>query len=175
MREKVLVSYRKYSAKVEALLQQLNKLPQDVLNRSPKQSGWSPLQTAWHLLLVEEISFQYIQKKMHYGGDFFKPGLSTRLKNIMLHISLNLPIKFKAPSRVSGENLPQEGNFDELKERWEKIQSDWIDFFEKVPEELLDKAVYKHPRISKIGWLDMIAFFKAHFKRHLRQINRALR
>ena len=92
MREKVLVSYRKYSAKVEALLQQLNKLPQDVLNRSPKQSGWSPLQTAWHLLLVEEISFQYIQKKMHYGGDFFKPGLSTRLKNIMLHILRSFPV-----------------------------------------------------------------------------------
>ena len=111
---------------------------------------------------------------MHYGGDFFKPGPSTRLKNIMLHISLNLPIKFKTLSRVGGENLPQEGNFDELKERWEKkkFSLTGLTFWKPCLRNCWITGGLQTPRI-KIGWLIWSLFFQSAFKRHLRQINRA--
>ena len=174
IKKKILNSNAKHRVKVEALLQEFAKIPEETLNRRPANGGWSAMQTAWHLLLAEELSYQYVQKKLGFGGSFDTVGLAAKWRYFLLMVALYLPISFKAPGATSGENLPEHSTVAELSERWVKSRADWTAFLSKMPDELANKAVYKHPRAGKIGWMQMLTFFSVHFARHLRQIRKAL-
>jgi hypothetical protein len=43
-----------------------------------------------------------------------------------------------------------------------------------MPDELFNKQAYNHPRVGRIGWKQMLAFFRDHHGRHTGQIRRAL-
>ena len=62
MKQKILQSNTKYHAKVAALLREVSQYSEEILNRRPADGGWSALQTAWHLVLVEENSMLYVKK-----------------------------------------------------------------------------------------------------------------
>ena len=173
MKAKILQSNAKYGAKVDHLLLHLSKIPEEILNRCPANGGWSAAQTAWHLIMVEELSFKYVQKKLGFGGSFEKVGLDGHWRSFWLKIALYLPIKFKAPA-TSGDNLPDKSSYAEISEHWKKTRETWTDFLENLPVELEDKTVYKHPRAGRLGWIQMLSFFEEHFGRHQRQIDRAL-
>lgn len=174
MKEKMLDSNAKYNDNVSALLHELSEYSEEMLNRTPEKGGWSAIQTAWHLLLVEELSYKYVQKKLHYGGEFNKVGFRDNWRLFLLKIFLVLPFKFKAPANSSGEQLPEYSTLSDLNDRWTKSRADWLSFLTQLPDNLLDKSVFKHPRVGRIGWLQMLRFFAAHFQRHLNQIRRAL-
>ena len=174
MKEKIFRANQKYQVQVESLLLELSKFSTENLNQTPENGGWSAIQTAWHLLLVEENTMKYIQKKLGYGAVFQKAGLGARWRTFCLSVAIYLPLKFKAPVASSGENLPLYSTFEEIKERWEASRASWNTFFSTLPAALEDKAVFKHPRIGKIGWMQMLSFFQSHFDRHLRQIRKAL-
>lgn len=175
MREKYQQTHAKYQAKVSALLQELSAYSPEMLNKRPADGGWSAIQTAWHLLLVEENSLAYIQKKLGFGGTFEKAGLITHWRNFLLHAALFLPLKFKAPATASGDNLPAVIAIEDLRVRWEKVQKNWADFLAGMPEHLLDRAVFKHPRAGRLSWMQTLVFIESHFDRHVLQIRRALR
>ena len=174
MKGNILDSNAKYNANVAALLHELSEYSEEMLNRPPENGGWSAIQTAWHLLLVEELSFKYIQKKLSYGGTFEKVGFKVYWRSFLLKRFLMLPFKFKAPPNSSGGAMPEHSTFSDLNERWSKIRTDWEAFLRQLPDNILDKAVYKHPRVGRIGWLQMLRFFSEHFDRHLNQIRNAL-
>ncbi len=174
MKSKILQSNAKYGSKVDALLQYLSKFPEDDLNRRPGGGGWSAAQTAWHLILVEELSYQYVQKKLGFGGSFEKVGFGAQWRSLWLKVAMYLPIKFKAPV-TSSDNLPPYSSFAEIAARWKKVRDAWTAFLSQLPEALEDRAVYKHPRAGRLGWLQMLAFFEVHFARHRGQVERALR
>lgn len=174
MKERILRANAKYQIKVEALLRELSTLPEETLNKIPSDGGWTAIQTAWHLLLVEENSMLYVQKKLGFGASFEKVGFKVRWRTFLLLAALYLPIKFKAPKTSSGENLPTHSTYAEIGERWNKSRAVWTEFLSQMPAKMANEAVFKHPRAGKIGWLQMLVFFEAHFDRHLRQIRRAL-
>ena len=174
MRQKILDSNTKYNDNVSALLHKLSEYSEEMLNRTPENGGWSAIQTAWHLLLVEELSLKYTQKKLHYGGTFEKVGFLVYWRSFLLQLFLVLPFKFKAPANSSGESLPAHSTLSELGERWAKARMDWANLLTQLPDDLLNKSVYKHPRVGRIGWLQMLSFFSTHFDRHLKQIRKAL-
>ncbi len=173
MKVEILNANAKYGAKVDALLGELSKIPEETLNRRPTDGGWSAAQTAWHLIMVEELSFKYVQKKLGFGGSFEKVGLGVHWSSLWLKVALYLPIKFKAPA-TSGDDLPSHSTFAEIEAHWHKTRAAWTDFLAQMPEELEDKTVYKHPRAGRLGWVQMLDFFEVHFGRHLLQIKRAL-
>ena len=78
IKKKILNSNAKHRVKVEALLQEFAKIPEETLNRRPANGGWSAMQTAWHLLLAEELSYQYVQKKLGFGGSFDTVGFRIK-------------------------------------------------------------------------------------------------
>lgn len=174
MRKKIIQSNEKHARNVEALLQKLSKYTDEELNRKPADGGWSAMQTAWHVMLAEETSYLYVQKKLGYGGEFEKSGFKAKWNTFVLSVFLALPLKYKAPATSSGENLPKHATFAELKSKWDPIRKSWADFLSQMPEDLLDKAVFKHPRIGRIGWNLTIDFFATHLGRHKKQIQRAL-
>jgi len=174
MKEKILAAHARYDAKVKALLQELAPLSDDLLNRKPADGGWSAIQTLHHLILVEENSIAYLRKKLSFGPILEKPGLSSWGRSLLLRLSLQSPIKFKAPKAAGNERLPERATISETEAQWLKIRAEWFDFFEKLPAGLLDKAVYKHPRAGRLSWLQMLDFFNSHFERHRAQARRAV-
>ena len=175
MREKLQQRQLNYQSKVQLLVQELGSFSPEILNRKPADGGWSAIQTAWHLLLVEENSLAYIHKKLGFGGAFEKAGFSASLRNFLLNAALFLPLKFKAPATASGDNLPDVIPFDDLRERWGAVQKNWTDLLAQLPEDLLDRAVFKHPRAGRLSWMQTLAFIDTHFDRHRLQIQKALR
>lgn len=174
MKEKILAANLRYSNLVDALLKELEPLDDALLNQKPADDAWSAMQTLHHLILVEENSLAYINKKLSFNPNLPKSGLGAWFKMILLRITLRSPIKFKAPKSASAERIPDRANFAETQAQWQKIRDEWTRFFESLPIELEDKAVYRHPRIGLINWLQMIEFIQAHFERHRFQIRRAV-
>ncbi len=174
MQDKILAANARYSAKVNALLQELAPLSHDLLNRKPADGGWSAMQTLHHLILVEENSRAYIRKKLGFNPKVEKSGFWTPLKMLLLRVTLRSPIKFSAPKSASAERIPDSADFAETQAQWQKIRADWTTFFETMPPELQDKAVYRHPRIGLINWLQMLDFLSEHFDRHRGQALRAV-
>lgn len=174
MRKRILIAEQKYQAAVEQLLQEMSRYPFDRLNKKPENGGWSAVQTAYHLILAEEVGLRYVEKKLSFGDDFEKAGWRASYRSFLLNLALVLPLRFKAPKATATENLPQQANFEEMEQRWKTIRASWQHFLEALPEPLLDKAVYKHPRVGKIGWLHLLSFLKLHLSRHQQQIRKAL-
>jgi hypothetical protein len=173
-KSKILARNARHDQAVEALLAELSRHSDEALNQAPANGGWSAMQTAHHLLLAEQNALQYVRKKLSAPATFERVGLSVRWRSWLLWVAMVSPLKFKAPATVSSENLPAWATLADTRAHWQRIRAEWADFFTKLPDELADKAVFRHPRAGRIGWVQMLAFFEAHFNRHLKQIRRAL-
>jgi uncharacterized damage-inducible protein DinB len=175
MKSQILAANARFAEKVNALLDELRPHSHDLLNRKPATGGWSAIQTMYHLILVEENSLAYIRKKLGFNPPLGKAGIGAWLRMRLLLLTLWSPVKFKAPKSAGSEKIPETATFSETEARWKSIRAEWADFFAQMPDALSDKAVYRHPRIGLINWLQMIRFIEAHFIRHRGQIRRALR
>ncbi len=174
MKEKILAANARYTSQVESLLAELAPICDERLNRKPPDGGWSAMQTLHHLILVEENSLAYIRKKLSFNPKLEKSGLGAWSRMILLRITLLSPLKFKAPKSSGVENIPETGNLADASSRWLAARKELKEFFEAMPPELIDKAVYRHPYIGLINWLQMLDFLNLHFKRHREQIRRAI-
>jgi hypothetical protein len=92
----------------------------------------------------------------------------------LLWVFIRLPIRFKAPESASNEAIPEQSLLTDVINRWEASLSAWEAFFRQMPEALAGKSAYKHPRVGRIGWMQMLAFFRDHLQRHTLQIQRAI-
>lgn len=173
MKAEIISANRAYTAKVNALLDDLRQYPEDLLNKIPVDQGWSAIQTMHHLILVEEQSMAYLRKKLSYKPDLKTAGWLAAVKMLLLKISLISPIKFKAP-RAASDLIPASDSLEAVKSRWLKIRQEWETFFTEMPDAWIDKAVYRHPRIGLINWIQTIDFLSSHFERHKGQIKRAI-
>jgi Protein of unknown function (DUF1569). len=175
MKNKTLETNARYDRLVEALFQELAPFGDERLNQKPANGGWSAMQVLHHLILVEENSLRYVRKKLSFEPNFEKSGLGARLRMALLLLTLRSPIKFRAPASASSEKIPEKAAFAETVERWRKVRAEWSDFFENMPENIADKAAYRHPRAGRITFEQMTQFFSGHFKRHRDQIRRTLK
>lgn len=176
MKEKILQKNRAYTQKVDDLLRQYASYPEELLNQTPADGGWSALQTMYHLVLVEELSLSYVRKKMSFESSFPKAGIGEAWRSFQLWIFLVAPFKFKAPPRVGGtiDDFPKDITMSDVQARWNTVRAEWATFFENVSPEIAAAAVYKHPRVGKLGWIHTLSFFETHFDRHLSQIKNAV-
>ncbi|MCW5923762.1 MAG: DinB family protein [Saprospiraceae bacterium] len=175
MKEVLKRRNERYNQLINNLFTEMEAHTDAVLNRQPAKGGWSALQTMHHLILSEELSHAYVKKKLSFSPDLERAGLGAHWRGFLLWLSMNVPLKFEAPKAVSKEYLPAQSTLAETRARWQKARADWTDFFAQMPDSLADKALYKHPRAGRMGWLQMMVFFEAHFKRHLKQMRSAIR
>ena len=174
MNETLLRQNAAYTTAVQKLLEEMQSYDDALLNRRPESGGWSALQVMEHLILSETLSLQYVRKKIGYGGTFEKRGLNSIWRSFLLWAYLGTPIKFKAPALVAEDKLPEQSSLADVRTRWETLRAEWTQFLEKLPPELIDRAIYKHPVAGRLGWPETIAFFNIHFNRHRKQIRRTL-
>ena len=174
MRSKILKRHASYHKKVEELLDSLASIDDAVLNMTAIDGGWSAIQTMHHLIIAEELSLKYVQKKLSFKPRLDKPGPGAFVNEWLLKLYLNAPFKFKAPKNVNEDSLPGFTSLADTRKRWLKVRSGWQEFMENMPDDLLDKAVYKHPISGRMGWNGMLTFYHEHFDRHKKQILRTL-
>lgn len=167
-------AHQRYDQHVQALLTELASFDAARLHQTPAEGAWSALQTLQHLILVEEASLAYIQKKLSFNPELPKPTWITRPKMVLLRLSLWSPIKFKAPKSAGNDRIVASATLPELQARWQKSRTEWAEFFEHMPAELADKAVYRHPRVGLISWTQMMDFLTWHLLRHRKQMKRAV-
>ncbi len=176
MKKKLVQSDNNYTAAVEDLLKNLDQYDDERLNQKPPDGGWSPMQVMHHLILSEEMSLRYVEKKMSFESAYPVTGFKETWRSFLLWAFLTLPFKWKAPEKIGGdpEVLPAFSSKQKTFERWRAIRSAWAQLIQNMPDDLARRTVYKHPRAGKIGWTHMVSFFGTHLSRHRKQIMKAL-
>lgn len=175
MKEKLIRANQKYTQKVQDLLLELNNYSEQQLNHKINPKSWSALQIAHHLILSETSSLAYVKKKLSHEQHFHKVGIRELYRSLLIRILLYQPFKFKAPAVVGDAALPTTTSLEEIQHNWMRSREEWQLFFDSLPNELTNKAVFKHPRAGRIGWIHLIQFFGDHFSRHLLQMKKTLR
>lgn len=173
-RTQILTHNAAYQKQVEALLESLAGTDDARLNQKPANGGWSAIQVMHHLIVSEEQSLKYVQKKLSFKPKLQRAGLREWLRARTLWFYLNVPIKFKAPAVVSDENLPEYATFADTKARWLQARAAWTTYLEQLPDDILQQAVYRHPLAGRLAWSGVFVFFRTHAARHTKQIRRTL-
>lgn len=162
------------NSQLNDLLDWMKNFPEERLNRAPDENSWSAMQTMHHLMLSEKHSLMYVQKKMSFQKEFKSTGPLTKLRSVAINTYLNSPFKYQAPAGISGENLPAESSFWETARAWKQQRQELKSFLATLPDEAWKQEIYKHPAIGRLSFEGMLSFFQAHFKRHKKQIRKAI-
>lgn len=175
MRAKILGQIESLNKLTESIFKELESYSEAALNARPHPNSWSALQNLNHLVLSEKLSLAYCNKKLSFNPKLKKAGVSSALGSLLVNASLRSPIKVKAPINVGSEALPLHDTLASIRKTWGENRTDMKDYIENLENEYIDRAVYKHPFGSRLSLLGMVSFFKAHMKRHRRQLRKALK
>lgn len=173
MKEKILNLNKKYTQKIQDLLNDLSKFDDETLNRPSQAGGWSALQNVYHLMYIEEKALVYLRKKMSFGSEFPKTGIKEAFRYNLMMVVLATPLKFKAPPQTA-EDLPTDATLAETQQRWLASRKNWDDFLLELSPDIATRSVFKHPSAGIIGWTHMLRFFIYHLGRHKRQIQKTI-
>lgn len=174
MDSRILSRLDSLDAELRELLDQLADYSEEDLNRSPGPGKWSALQVMQHLHRSEELSLQYLRKKLSNPATLKRAGLMTSLRELFLAVYLDVPLKFKAPKAVSPETFPEGATLDGLGTSWQSLRGQIREFLAAQPEIAFRSEAYKHPLAGRVTLNAMLAFFQGHFRRHRKQLWQAI-
>ncbi len=174
MTQQMRSRWKSMQEELDALLKDLAAHDHALLNQRPAPEKWSVMQTVVHVMQSEKLTAAYLAKKLQHKRNFPKAGLGSRIRNILLQLSLRSSLKFKAPKAVSGSNLPEQARLVKVAEEWSGIRQEMEGLLRDIPPELLDKAIYRHPIVGLLSLPDMLKFLEGHFRRHRAQMYRTL-
>ena len=155
------------------LLAELEKRDDKELNYHPGKDEWSVIQVMHHLIIIEQLSIGYINKKLTYRTNIKKSGFGTAIKVFVLKLILKMPFRFKAPKIVS--EVPDDIDFKETKNQWDQIRKEMRELFDNLPEDFLNKNIFKHALAGRMNIYQMLSFMEEHFRHHVKQIDRIAR
>lgn len=172
MDTQVAQEFDKIEQQRKEVLADAGKLSEAQQTFKPTPDSWCILEVFDHLMTSERNGLRYSSKKVL--GDpktFQNKGLVSKLRLILLKVSLGLPIKFKAPP--AAEIKPRD-NYDyaEIKGEWDALRGDWKDFLEKLDEQNLNKLIFMHAVAGRMSITEGLAFFYEHVDHHKKQIER---
>lgn len=146
----------------------------DQLQYQPNPYTWSAFHILQHLIRTEATILQYCSKKVQ-AADLKKVNALTDLKTWYMQIALRQRvIKYRAPKYVKPDEIAPDIKLDEAFEQWTRVRKQWKVFFLSMPEDKLDKEVYKQPFAGRLGWYGTMKFIKGHMARHRVQLEKVL-
>lgn len=173
MDSKLESKFNKLESSRLQLLAELEKRDDKELNFHPGKDKWSVIQVMHHLIIIEQLSIGYINKKLTYRTNIKKSGLGAAIRFFVLKSVLQTPFLFKAPKIVS--EVPDNAGFKETKNQWDQVRKDMKELFDNLPEEFLNKNIFKHALAGKMNIYQMLSFMEEHFKHHVKQVDRITR
>jgi len=132
--------------------------------------GWSIIQVFSHLNDAEVGSILYMKKKMQAGDKMPNFSMGNRFRMSLAKLFLQSSIKWKAPSYIGDP----EGKFtlEEMKEKWGLTREKTRAYVKEYPDELLGKAVFKHPFAGRLDLSSGIDSLIYHQRHHMHQLKR---
>ena len=157
----------------QSLFEKLDTIDDEILSFRPDASSWSILQVCHHLIVSEELSLQYLNKKLKDKSNIQPSGIGSSIRSFSLNMAMRYPFRLSAPQRVS--EFPLELSWTDLKRRWTIVREGLKIRLSTVPEELKNKLVYKHPAAGRLTIFHMLTFFRIHINRHEGQIRKLIK
>jgi uncharacterized damage-inducible protein DinB len=173
MNQQLLNQVKEINQLHRSYLDKSRNLSQEQFNKKPGPDQWSIAQTLYHIWFASDFTHKFMEKRIQEKKVTTRTTLKTAYRNVLLHLFLALPIKFKAPKAVSV--IPDEITFDELENSFKQIHANFESFLQRFPAELEDKEIFKHPRIGYINAGQTFSFIKAHALHHKPQIENLLK
>jgi hypothetical protein len=161
--------------RLRRLLSLLESYSEETLNTPPGLGQWSALQTAHHLSRSEQLSLQYVRKKLSFNPTLPRAGLVAAARNMLLWAYLYTPFKWKAPNNVNESSFPAVSSLPEVSASWWAQRQELREYLAQLPRKWFDREVYRHPFAGRLSLAGMLDFFIGHFDRHEKQIRRALK
>jgi len=172
MNEKILSLFEELEINRQSLFEKLDSINKNSRDFRPDPYSWSILQVCHHLIVSEELSLLYLNKKLQYKSNISSAGIGSSLRSFTLNLALRLPFRLSAPQRVS--EFPEDLSWEDLKNRWLKVREGMHQRLSNIPQEFQDKLIYKHPTAGRLTLYQMLTFFKIHINRHEGQILRLI-
>jgi len=163
-KDKILQTLNKLASKQSVTIQ-ATALLTDPYKKEDDQ--WSAIQILEHIYLSQGGIYKYIKDK-GLEQNVGKAGVKDRIKNLGLKFMLNGKNKFKAPKILPiplNKHTPEE-----LQKKFQVLNQSIQTFFESLPEEKLNKVVFKHPRAGKMDILAVVKFWSQHWHHHEQQL-----
>ena len=170
MDSKIESEFNKLEKSRFQLFAKLDEKEEPELNYHPDKNKWSVIQVLNHLIITEQLSIKYINKKLTYRTNIKNTGLGAVIRFFVLKLMLQTPLRFKAPEIVS--EAPDNGDFNYIKSQWDQTRKELRKLLDDLPEEFLNKNIFKHAIAGKMNIYQTLGFMEEHFKHHLKQIDR---
>ena len=140
------------------------------LNRPPGEAKWSIAQIVSHLLQSEDLALRYLNKKSLAGAEMERVRLASWWRLSALVVALRSPLRVRAPQVVA--SVPERRDLGDMREQRETIRTGWRAFVEGYPDELLDRACYRHPFAGRLSLDQCLITIQEHLTHHAKQVAR---
>lgn len=168
MNPQLEAQYLKLEETRNQLLDKLEGLDEDLLNTSPAAGKWSVNQIIAHLIQVEQITNTYIQRKVQKQGTLEDASIRHTFRSLLLKLALHSGMKFKAPDVVA--TVPDRSSLSVLRSQWDNSRYHLEDTLTELPQDLMDKCLFRHPSAGPLSITQTMTFLQDHFHHHARQI-----
>ena len=160
------VMFKEDNAKIRnQILQAVEGLSDEKLNRKPTAEEWSPMQILDHLQLMETTVAKGVSREL-------KKETSEKALKKPIAMTVSRAFKVNAPKHVvpTGEFVPLE----EMKERLNASHNFLYEVYDRAtPEQLKEKSM-PHPVFGKVPLIQWFPFVGLHEKRHFKQLEETL-
>lgn len=161
--------YLKLEETRNRLLDELEGLDEELLNRPAAEGKWSINQIIAHLVQSEQLTNSYLQRKMREESHE-TAGLSHVVRSLLLRVALNTGMKFKAPEAAA--HMPAHAALSSLRNQWDAARYQLEDTLTELPQDMLGKCIFRHPYAGMLTMPQTLTFLQDHFSHHARQIAR---
>ena len=143
------------------LLNQVEGLSDEDLNKKPSADEWSVKQVLEHLYLMEGAITKTINDQLASGKE-------ERVEDRPIELSTNRDVKVDAPAfAVPGDDFLK---LDDLKQRLAGTHEGLKEVARNADEKQLEEKAYPHPAFGKMSLKQWIPFVGYHELRHIDQI-----
>lgn len=162
-------------AELKLLLRDLKKFTDSDLNWKPGDGKWSVHQIMEHLMIAEDLSLKYVQRKLSFEPKLKRAGIMGAFRASFVRMYLRSPLKVKAPEMVGKEVLSENAAFWDLVKQWKSQREELRTYLGDLPDDMFKKGLYKHPLAGRMSLGGMLSFYIGHFRRHRKQIETVLK
>lgn len=173
MNIKLKNQFDKLEKRTDELIREIESATMAQLHQHPP-GKWSLSQVFAHLIASEQLSVQYLKKKIQAIEEQPNTGLPELLKMWVLIISQRLPFKFRAP-KVVVDYTPAFKESTEIIAAWSQTRTELKNLLAQIPANQLKRKIYKHPVAGKLNIVQTMRFFREHIIHHTPQIKRLLK
>src|SRR4030095_10908334 len=153
----VYLQFEKLEDSKRELLKQLAQLDETILHYKPSKEKWSIIQIIFHLNSSESGSVKYIGKKSLGGTAVPKSSLISSIKSYLLTSALR-NFTWKKPAILP--DPPEKLVTGDMMKQWDDTRIGMKQLLDAVPEEMLDRQIYRHPLGGRMNVKQALTFMQ---------------